>query len=169
MPKSDTQFLLSEHNLREVHTNLFISDMTIYKAVPILRSLNITNVLNLLSDEEDSHVSEVYRMEGISFMHLPMYDRRDFKLNTVLPKAIDYIDRQLTSGHKILVHCAVGISRSPAIVIGYLMVKLGMKFDDALRQIGPCSQVNEGFVQQLLQIEHDRSLRGKLTKACSIL
>ena len=169
MSTCDTQLLLAEYNLREVYPNLFISDMTIYKAVPILRSLNITNVLNLLSDEEDSDISEVYRMEGIGFMHLPMYDRHDFKLNSVLKRAIDYIDMQLRANRKILVHCFAGISRSPAIVIGYLMVKLGMTFDDALRQIGPFSHMNKGFVNQLLQIERDRSLRGKLTKACRIL
>lgn len=35
-------------------------------------------------------------------------------------KAVETIDRLLKEGHTVLIHCTAGISRSPAVVAGYL-------------------------------------------------
>lgn len=51
-----------------------------------------------------------------------------------------------------LVHCNAGVSRSASIVIGYLMLREGLSFDDALRQVKlarPSVCPNPGFYQQL--------------------
>ncbi|TMS04949.1 Dual specificity protein phosphatase 19 [Larimichthys crocea] len=52
----------------------------------------------------------------------------------------------------VLVHCNAGVSRSSSIVIGYLMLKEGLSFDDAYSQVKlarPSIRPNPGFYQQL--------------------
>lgn len=52
-------------------------------------------------------------------------------------------------------HCAMGVSRSGALVLAYLMICQGLSLAEAIaavrlnRDIGP----NSGFLQQLLQLE----------------
>ena len=44
--------------------------------------------------------------------------------------AFEFIDAKLAQGN-VLVHCANGISRSPTIVMSYIMRKRGVSFDEA--------------------------------------
>lgn len=39
----------------------------------------------------------------------------------------------MSSGASVLVHCAAGISRSPALAVAYIMYSLGMDLDHAYR------------------------------------
>lgn len=56
---------------------------------------------------------------------------------------------------KVFVHCAMGVSRSGALVLAYLMICQGLSLAEAItavrlnRDIGP----NSGFLKQLLQLE----------------
>lgn len=60
---------------------------------------------------------------------------------------------------KVFVHCAMGVSRSGALVLAYLMICQGLSLTEAIvavrlnRDIGP----NSGFLEQLRQL--DLSLR----------
>lgn len=52
----------------------------------------------------------------------------------------------------VLVHCNAGVSRSSSIVIGYLMQREGLSFEDAYSQVKlarPSIHPNRGFYQQL--------------------
>lgn len=52
----------------------------------------------------------------------------------------------------VLVHCNAGVSRSSSVVIGYLMLREGLTFDDAYGQVKlarPSIRPNPGFYAQL--------------------
>ena len=51
-----------------------------------------------------------------------------------LVHAVDWIQGCLTGGHRVLVHCHAGMSRSPAVVAAYLYT-CGFDFDQALHFI----------------------------------
>jgi predicted protein tyrosine phosphatase len=56
----------------------------------------------------------------------------------------------------VLVHCAQGVSRSAAVLIGWLMAREGLSYEVALAQmqaVRPQVQPNPGFVMQLREFE----------------
>ena len=42
-------------------------------------------------------------------------------------------DGAMSSGGAVLVHCAAGISRSPALAVAYIMYSMGLDLDHAYR------------------------------------
>lgn len=58
-------------------------------------------------------------------------------------KQYEFIDSNLNQGKQVLIHCASGASRSPTIVIAYLMRKYGLTFETALYHVGACRPLAE--------------------------
>jgi len=50
-----------------------------------------------------------------------------------LPQCINFIDNELKKGYKVLVHCNGGISRSASVIIGYLMKKNQISYEEAFQ------------------------------------
>ncbi|KAK3316773.1 hypothetical protein B0H66DRAFT_562138 [Apodospora peruviana] len=65
---------------------------------------------------------------------------------------------------RVLIHCSAAISRSPAVVTGYLIRRRGMSLGEGLkvlkgargRQVNP----NKRFMRQLEEIEREREGEG---------
>ena len=49
----------------------------------------------------------------------------------VLDEFADFVDKFLSEGRKVLVHCAMGVERSPLAVVWYLHKKKGMSIPEA--------------------------------------
>ncbi|KAG6836466.1 hypothetical protein H0H93_007746 [Arthromyces matolae] len=96
--------------------------------------------------------------DGFSCHRIPILDQTSVDLKPHLEAACNYIDRALRSGKNVLVHCQQGISRSPAIVIAYLIRNQGMTYDSAfalLQRKRACVKPNSGFVAALREWEAD--------------
>ena len=68
-------------------------------------------------------------------------------------EAFKFIDSSINN---IYIHCVMGISRSPSIVIGYLMYKKKMKYEEAYDFVKNKRNVispNPGFQEQLKNFE----------------
>ncbi|MED6292551.1 hypothetical protein CHARACLAT_001458 [Characodon lateralis] len=69
-----------------------------------------------------------------------------------LEECSSFIDQAREQDGVVMVHCNAGVSRSSSIVIGYLMLREGLSFDDAYKQTKlarPSIRPNPGFYQQL--------------------
>jgi protein-tyrosine phosphatase len=115
--------------------------------IPELVQLGITHVLNLdLPSTDPLPLDEV----NITLHNVPV---RDYCLMTpqLVREIIDVIDTSLSSpGHKIYIHCVVGVSRSPTIAWLYLIHK-GFTPEDATAKIKPNPVLYDaGIVQQLM-------------------
>ena len=96
--------------------------------------------------------SEVYETFG---RVIRIDDTTEQEITDIVKNTADQLEVALAEGKKVLVHCHAGVSRSAALVLGYLILKRGMTYIDAYihvrlkRNICP----NDNFVEQLKKIE----------------
>ncbi len=89
--------------------------------------------------------------EGVDEYDISLDDTLHADLFPALRKLLVIMDRVRENGN-VLVHCVAGLSRSPALVIGYLMHYHGQPFDKALAIVQtakPDVCPNEHFIAQL--------------------
>eukprot|EP01121_Diplochlamys_sp_Union-15-3_P001338 TRINITY_DN11165_c0_g1_i1.p1 TRINITY_DN11165_c0_g1~~TRINITY_DN11165_c0_g1_i1.p1 ORF type:complete len:158 (-),score=28.46 TRINITY_DN11165_c0_g1_i1:8-481(-) len=85
---------------------------------------------------------------------------RDCETENLKPKFEEchaFIDEGRSTG-SVLVHCGAGISRSPTIVISYVMKKEGMTLEQAfnfVRKARNFIDPNDGFMDQLKSYEKE--------------
>lgn len=115
-----------------------------------LQFYGITHIINCA--HELQHMTTAYD-ERITWLWLPMYDSINTSdVTSHVESAIQFINAAISSGHKVLIHCAAGRSRSSSILIAYLMFLLHITFDAALKLVQnkrPCCKPNSTFEAQL--------------------
>jgi protein-tyrosine phosphatase len=75
--------------------------------------------------------------------------------------AYEFIDNAIRNNEGIIIHCYAGVSRSPAVVIYYLMKKYDLTYLEAYKFVNSKRNIinpNRSFVMQLLKYDN---LRGK--------
>ncbi|KAK0156316.1 Dual specificity protein phosphatase 8 [Merluccius polli] len=86
------------------------------------------------------------------YLRIPIDDSLRDDLLPWIPSALRFIDGAMSSGGAVLVHCAAGISRSPALAVAYIMYSLGLDLDHAYRFVKerrPSISPNFNFLGQL--------------------
>ncbi|XP_077390605.1 uncharacterized protein LOC144027153 [Festucalex cinctus] len=86
------------------------------------------------------------------YLRIPIDDSLWDDLLPWIPQALRFIDAAMSSGASVLVHCAAGISRSPALAVAYIMYSSGMDLDHAYRFVKerrPSISPNFNFLGQL--------------------
>jgi atypical dual specificity phosphatase len=107
------------------------------------------------------------KVNRVVYHRLPLADLVSASVVDVIKNAEDIIDAALNPRNgsgKILVHCSAGISRSPTVVVGYLMKRRGMRLVEALGLViraRPQVSPNHGFLLQLKKME--KELFGSVT------
>ncbi|KAG9308850.1 protein-tyrosine phosphatase-like protein [Chiua virens] len=127
---------------------LFIGSMSATMDRDLLRNHRITHVVQVL----DAPWVPISEKDGFRCLRIDIHDKPTADLKPHLEGACQYIASALASGGNVLVHCQQGISRSPAIVIAYLIHNLGMSYDQAhalVKRHRPCINPNPGFVAAL--------------------
>ncbi|KAJ7699776.1 protein-tyrosine phosphatase-like protein, partial [Mycena metata] len=74
-----------------------------------------------------------------------------------LERACVWIEEALRRGEGVLVHCQQGVSRSPSIIIVYLICNHAMSYADAVAFVRcrcACVKPNSGFARALVEWEH---------------
>lgn len=91
--------------------------------------------------------------------HLPLLDVPESSLQTVLPRAVHFIESARHVNGVCLVHCNAGVSRAPSVVAAYLMYSEGLGADEALANVrNACERSqrqcrpNSGFLAQLREL-----------------
>ncbi|XP_054874247.1 dual specificity protein phosphatase 19-like isoform X2 [Amphiprion ocellaris] len=95
--------------------------------------------------------------DQLVYKTLQILDLPDTDITSYLDECSSFIDQARDQDGVVLVHCNAGVSRSSSIVIGYLMLREELSFDDAydqVKQARPSIRPNPGFYQQLQNYKH---------------
>jgi len=93
----------------------------------------ITAVLNLCLEREDFPATREFENNGIVYSKVPLWDSPK-NPPEMLDAAVSLLSSLLSQGHRVLVHCGAGVSRSPTVVYLYLL-RCGMSPREAKRLI----------------------------------
>ncbi|XP_055049839.2 uncharacterized protein [Misgurnus anguillicaudatus] len=126
-----------------------------------------------LSDRGISYVLSVSRccpqplfLPQSQYLRIPIDDSLRDDLLPWIPQALHFIDGAMSLGCSVLVHCAAGISRSPALAVAYVMYSLKMDLDHAYRFVKerrPTISPNFNFLGQLQLFQGTLSLKNNST------
>ena len=100
-----------------------------------------------------------FNYEGdFTYYRFPLLDQCTNDIKKYFAPTFEIIDKALSEGKKVLVHCQAGISRSATIVIAYIMRKQKMTMNDSLQFVHSkrkCISPNLGFCGQLMMYEKE--------------
>ncbi|XP_073729355.1 dual specificity protein phosphatase 13A isoform X2 [Misgurnus anguillicaudatus] len=140
---------LSCNHVDEVWPNLFLGDM--YG----LWRLGITHVLNAAHGKMCCKGTDDFYGTTVKYYGVPANDLPTFDISPFFYPSAHYIHEALTTtGTKVFVHCAMGVSRSAALVLAYLMIHCNHSLVDAILKVKERRWVfpNRGFLKQLITL-----------------
>lgn len=108
-----------------------------------LRALAITAILSLQDDGDrgaDGIESERKAAvnAGMVFENVPVKDFSMADLQLRLPACAAALERLVSQGHTVYVHCTAGVARSPTVVAAYLHWGCGWELERALEHLQEC-------------------------------
>ena len=107
----------------EIDTGLYLGDMTASHDHEKMKKFDV--IVNMTHQKSKEY-------QGKLHLHVPIEDTTKDNISPILEWLVPKILSFLSDGKMVFVHCQAGISRSSSIVIGCLMRKNGLSFDNAL-------------------------------------
>jgi protein-tyrosine phosphatase len=95
----------------------------------LVERLGVTVVVNLRSEYQDTFAPPL----PVAYLWVPVEDHTDPTLEQ-LHLGARFIDAAVRAGHRVLVHCKMGIGRSPTMAAAYL-IWTGLSVDEAMQQM----------------------------------
>ncbi|XP_043407984.1 dual specificity protein phosphatase 13 [Chelonia mydas] len=161
-PLTELQRLLWTHqpstgHVNEVWPNLYVGDLFTARDKEQLRRMGITHIVNAAAGR--FHIdtgAKFYRDLPVDYYGIEADDDPHFDLSIYFHQAARYIRAALNSPRgRVLVHCAMGISRSATLVLAFLMICENKTLVDAIQAVckhrGVCP--NSGFLKQLQELD----------------
>ncbi|XP_018978670.2 dual specificity protein phosphatase 13-like, partial [Cyprinus carpio] len=118
--------------------------------------LGITRVLNAAHGKMHCQGSHQFYGSTVEYYGVPADDSPSFNLSVYFHPCADYIKEVLSSpGERVLVHCAVGVSRSASLVLAYLMIHQHLSLLEAIKTVKEHRWIfpNRGFLKQLRALD----------------
>ena len=132
----------------KITENIFLGGSKSSKERTILHSLGVTHIVVAAGKQ---------RFGGEFEYHMCHFtDDKDSNIIPLIPNVVSFMRSAIEKGGRVLVHCQGGISRSPSIVIAYLMCVQNITFCDAklmVEKMKPNIRPNPGFTSSLKEYE----------------
>jgi dual specificity MAP kinase phosphatase len=125
-----------------------------------LIELGVTHILNVTAQ-----LPLHFESDGITCKRLPATDSGSQNLKQYFAEAIKFIDGAHEAKGRVLVHCQAGVSRSPTIVIAYLMARNHQNLCEAFSFVKERRAIvapNLNFMGQLLEFDQQSVQRSGL-------
>ncbi|XP_040885387.1 uncharacterized protein LOC121175644 [Toxotes jaculatrix] len=121
-----------------------------------LWKLGITHVLNAAHGRMHCQGSHDFYGSTVDYYGVPADDSPSFDLSRYFFPSAEYIQNALnTTGARVFVHCAVGVSRSASLVLAYLMIYHRYTLLEAINKVKERRWIfpNTGFLKQLQALD----------------
>ncbi|NXY84961.1 DS13B phosphatase, partial [Alcedo cyanopectus] len=155
----------------EVWPNLYVGDLYAARDKAQLSQLGISHIVDAAAGR--FHIDtgpKFYKDLSVDYYGVQAEDNPNFDLSIYFYPVAQYIRAALNSPRgKVLVHCAMGISRSATLVLAFLMICENLSLVDAIQTVRPHRGIcpNSGFLKQLqdLDLQLGRG-KGRGAEAC---
>lgn len=125
----------------------------------VLKELGITHIINCA----EGYIFTGQSFYGSKFKYIGFNAEDDWEYNIMkhFPTVYAFIEDARTSGGKVLIHCIMGINRSGALTVSYLMVHKHMGPISAAKFVKKARSLvltNEGFQRQVVTFARQKGL-----------
>lgn len=145
-------------HINEVWPNLFLGDAYAARDKNHLIQLGITHVVNVAAGKFQVDTgAKFYRGTPLEYYGIEADDNPFFDLSVYFLPVARYIrDALNTPRNRVLVHCAMGVSRSATVVLAFLMICENMTLVDAIQTVQAHRDIcpNSGFLRQLQVLDN---------------
>ncbi|KAG8507961.1 Dual specificity protein phosphatase 13 isoform B [Galemys pyrenaicus] len=145
-------------HINEVWPNLFLGDAYAARDKNKLTQLGITHVVNVAAGKFQVDTgAKFYRGMALEYYGIEADDNPFFDLSVYFLPVARYIRTALSGPHgRVLVHCAMGVSRSATVVLAFLMICENMTLVEAIQTVQAHRDIcpNSGFLRQLQVLDN---------------
>lgn len=155
---------MNPNDIVEIIPHLFISNWDTSNNPIILQKYNIKAVVSLETLPKPTNTLIYYDKHNIDHIYIHIGDHPSENISQHFDRTYDFINRHISNGENIIVHCMAGISRSASIILNYILrntyennqaytcpCKLFQNVLSYARSKRPILNPNMGFQKQLLQ------------------
>ncbi|XP_055392452.1 uncharacterized protein LOC129620736 isoform X4 [Bubalus kerabau] len=146
------------NHINEVWPNLFLGDAYAARDKNKLTQLGITHVVNVAAGKFQVDTgAKFYRGMPLEYYGIEADDNPFFDLSVYFLPVARYIRSALSVPQgRVLVHCAMGVSRSATVVLAFLMICENMTLVEAIQTVQAHRDIcpNSGFLRQLQVLDN---------------
>ncbi|CAF0956700.1 unnamed protein product [Adineta steineri] len=133
--------------MTEILPHIFVGNVHDAQNVDRLNEKGITHIINSTPDLPCCWDKQ-YKYIRVDVLDLPSQNIRKH-----FDKAIEFIDEALyKKTNNVLVHCSAGISRSPTLVLAYMIKKYHMTLEEAFNKMRQLRQIVDPNVSFIIQL-----------------
>jgi len=135
-------------NVGNVFEFLYFGSQDVACDPDILNALHITDILSI-GVTVPAHKDFTYKF-------IEAYDLPSFNMKSIFDECFFFIENIRLLDRRLFVHCNAGISRSPTIIIAYVMKHLKIGFEESFKFVKETRFIikpNAGFISQLKDYE----------------
>uniref|UniRef100_A0A1I7VU48 Dual specificity protein phosphatase 19 n=1 Tax=Loa loa TaxID=7209 RepID=A0A1I7VU48_LOALO len=135
--------------MANVAKGIYLGSQDVAHDYDILMAHNVTHIVNCATGVENIFLG------AIKYLTFSVLDLPWSNIEQHFDKCHKFMKEAVEDGGNVLVHCNAGVSRSPTIVLSYIMRYNRMTLREALEHVNAIRKVspNPGFMQQLMRYE----------------